>query len=104
MTVNIIYGNAGSFNRTAPTPVIRPDIVEDIANSGTSQATTAAAGDNATGSSGAHQYFVQITTDADIRIAIGESPTATPSDILILTGTTRDFALGPSERVAVIDA
>lgn len=99
-TVNIIFGPAGSYDRPRPTPVIRPRIAENF--SGTinvsTQTTNAARGSNG------YEEFVQITTDGNIRLAFGENPTATVSGgVLMLANTTRDFAVSPGTKVAIID-
>ena len=97
-TVSVIFGPAGSYNRPRPTPVIRPRVHEILTSGITSVATTAA-------SQGADGYeeFVQITSTGNIRIAFGENPVATGSDIVVLANTTRDFAISPGQRIAAID-
>lgn len=99
-TVNILIGRVSNVRRNANTmPVLDAAATsEDITSSGTSQATTAAAPKDGT------DYYVQITTTGDIRIAVGEGPTAVDGQgPLILANTTRDFALPPGFKVAVID-
>ena len=98
-TVSIIFGTAGSYDRPRPTPVIRPRVHESITSNNLTSTPTS---NSARGSNG-YEEFAQITTDGNIRIAIGANPVATSDDILVQANTTRDFALSPGQRIAIID-
>lgn len=105
-SVNIVFGGLDNYNRQRPSPVIRIRTTERIVPSGTNQVSTTAAAGQAV--AGGYGEYVSITTDTAVNIAIGASPVATAvadaTSVTILANQTRDFAIGPGQRVAVINA
>jgi hypothetical protein len=81
----------------APLAQAVPALSQTITTSGTSQATDIVSRNGG---------VCTITASGNnVWAAFGPSPTAAPNTHqLILSGQTRDFALGPGKRVAVIDA
>lgn len=94
-TVHVAFHSP--MDGAAPVAGAIPSGSEVISSTGTSQATTIAAGNNSA---------VTITADGPVWVAFGSSPVAAEgTDWLILAGQTRDFGrIAPGSKVAVIDA
>ena len=74
------------------------DIVssENVTSSGTSAATSNSATLGA--------KVARISTDGDIRIAVGTAPTATTSGLRVLANTVEYISVEAGEKIAVIDS
>lgn len=86
----------GPLDDTRPQMRLSGTQTEAISESGSSQTTTGAA-------AGLSQS-VRIATTANIRIAIGPSPTATSSSPLVIANSVEYFGINNGEKVAVITA
>jgi hypothetical protein len=73
----------------------QPNASESITSSATSQQTTATAKNG--------EVATITVSGGDIRAQFGANPTATANSWLIVDGTTRDFAIAPGDKVAVVD-
>ena len=104
--INIAIGPVDGYNRpgSGRVGVLRIRATETLASGATSAQSTVQGQAN-----GIYPEYAQITADGgDVYVAIGQNPTAEAGNasglsVLIKDGTTRDFAIGPGEIVAVID-
>lgn len=94
-------GNRSIEGASLPVPRFEDAVSELVESSSTSEASTASSplGSKSFG-------FVSITAiGGDIWVTAGPSPTAIAGEdgFPVLSGQTRDFAVSPGDRVAVID-
>lgn len=76
-----------------PIPVFKLGASQDVPISGTSTASTAF---------GAKTTAIRLTANVDCRYAIGASPTATPTSILLPAGAIDYVGCAPGDKIAII--
>jgi hypothetical protein len=99
-TIVVEFAKMGEYRGQAAMPFFLADVTsEEIATSGTSQATTAAAAE------GDFVSILNTHSSQNVWIQIGQSPTAAvEQDIALLSGERRYFGpLAAGDKVAVIN-
>lgn len=92
-SVNVSFFRPKNYSNYSVIGPVRAS--EDLSSSDTSSATTTTA---------IGEEVALITTQGDIYIKVGESPTAAAGDLMILQGTSITVYVPEGHKVAVIDA